>query len=260
MTGRLAGKVAIITGAGSGIGRAGAELFAQEGAAIVAADAREDAARETAAAVIAAGGRALAVRTDVAQSADVQAMAGACLERFGRVDILWANAGVLQRAPHSFAYLEDLPEEEWQRVLSINLTGVFLCCKYVIPHLKRQRSGAIVITASVSGMQGHAVGMASYVASKAGVVNLTRVLSNELGPFNVRVNAVAPGSVETPLVKGLSPPPAGLNFPKYYEAATDVTRQATALEVARTALHLAADDTGPLTGAIVPLDGGRTAK
>ena len=166
----------------------------------------------------------------------------------------------MQRAPYTYAYAEDLPEEEWDRVIAINLTGVFLSCKYVIPHLKKQRSGAIIVTASVSGLQGHATGMASYVASKGAVVNLTRVLATELGPFNIRVNAIAPDAIDTPLIKGLSAPPPGMRWKEERPPPTDVTRRATPLEIARTVVHLAADDIGPLTGAIVSIDGGQAAR
>lgn len=252
MAGRICGKVAVITGAASGLGRAGALIFAQEGAKIVAADVNADAVQETVTSVVNAGGEAVAVQTDVTKLAEVRHLIHVAVANYGKVDIMWNNAGVLQSPP--VANIEEMEESDWDRVLSINLKGVFLGTKCVVPQMKKQGGGVIVNTASIAGIRGQAPGMAAYSASKGGVVNLTRELSTELGPYNIRVNAVAPGTMRTPMLEVF-----GNQSVAFDQGKTNATRSVSPEEIARTCLHLVSDDVGPLTGAIVPVDGGRTA-
>ena len=260
MPGRIEGKVAIITGAGSGIGQAGAVLFAEEGAKIVGADIVEEGLQRTVETIEGAGGSAIGVPTDLAKEEDIQRLVDTAIETYGKIDILWNNAGVLQRPPYSYAYVEDLPKEEWDRVVSINLSAVFLGCKYVVPHMKRQGHGVIVNTASVSGLKGHAAGMISYNATKGAVVNMTRLLATELGPFNIRVNVIAPGGVKTPLVADFPKPPPELNWPDHHAIDNDAMRAALPREIAQAALYLCSDEVGPVSGAILSVDGGRAAR
>ena len=250
--GRFAGKAVVITGAGSGIGRAGALAFAREGAKVVIADVAAEPAQRTAAEITRAGGTALAVTTDVTRLTDVQRLMQQATQAFGGIDVLWNNAGVLARPV--YLAIEETDVEDWERVLRINLTGVLLGFKCVVPQMKKQGKGVIINTASLAGLRGQAAGMAAYSASKGAVVNLTRMLATELGPFNIRVNAIAPGSVETPLIADLLRQNAGAT------PATEAMRVARPEEIAETVLHLAADGTGPLTGAIVTIDGGRSAR
>ena len=258
MTGLVNGKVAIITGAGSGLGRAGAFLFAREGAKVVVADVVDEDAQQTAAMINEAGGDAIAVHTDVALLESVQGMVDKAIEAYGTVDILWNNAGVLQRP--MYAYVEDLTVEDWDRVLDINLKGVFLGAKCVAPHMKKQGHGVIVNTASIAGLKGERVGMAAYHASKGGVINLTKLLATELGPFNIRVNAVAPGGMDTRIGQGSWGQSLDPTQTSGHDESSDATRRAQPEEVARTVLHLVCDGVGPLTGAIVSIDGGRAAR
>jgi 3-oxoacyl-[acyl-carrier protein] reductase len=250
MSKRFEGKVVVITGAGSGMGRAGALAFAEEGASVVVADIVEEAAQATAQLIGSQGGKATALTVDVTNLADVRRMIEAAVAAYGAVDILWNNAGVLQSPPQ--VKIEDLAEADWDRVLSINLKGVFLGCKCVVPQMRKQGKGVIINTGSLAGIRGQAVGMAAYTASKGGVVNLTRQLATELGPDNIRVNAIAPGMVNTPLI-------AAMRDSHYDDDRTDATRSTEPEEIARTVLHLAADDVGPITGAIISIDGGRAA-
>jgi 3-oxoacyl-[acyl-carrier protein] reductase len=251
MAKRFEGKVVVITGAGSGMGRAGALAFATEGAWVIAADIVEEAAQATAQLIASQGGTATALVVDVTKLAEVRRMIDTAVETYGAVNVLWNNAGVLQSPPTT--PVEDLAEEDWSRVLAINLNGVFFGCKCVVPQMRKQGGGVIINTGSLAGIRGQAVGMAAYTASKGGVVNLTRQLATELGPDNIRVNAIAPGSVNTPLI-------AEMRDPHFDDDKTAATRSAEPEEIARTVLHLAADDVGPISGAIISIDGGRSAK
>jgi NAD(P)-dependent dehydrogenase (short-subunit alcohol dehydrogenase family) len=256
---RLEGKVAIVTGAGSGIGQAAARLFAREGASVLCADVAAS-VDDTASTIAAAGGQARAVRCDVANSASVRSMVDACLEAFGPPGVLYANAGV-----GGVGDAVDTTEEEWHRVLSVNLTGVWLCSKYVLPHMTAAGAGAIVNQASIGGMVG-VPRVAAYAAAKAGVIGLTRQMALDFGPAGVRVNAIAPGTVPTPLVQGIWESGAGL-----VEAATldervelaarlyPLRRLGTPEQIANVALFLASDDAAWVTGAVYVVDGGKTA-
>jgi 3-oxoacyl-[acyl-carrier protein] reductase len=254
--------VAIITGAAAGIGDAGARLFAQEGAKVVVADVSEAGIDATVEAIEAAGGAALGVKADVSRLEDVQAMVEATMRTYGRIDILWNNAGIVRGI---YTPLEEFSVEDWHAVLGVNLHGVFYGLKCVIPHMKAQRKGAIVNTASIAGLIANIPGRAPYTASKGALVALTRLLALELAGFNIRVNCIAPGRVRTNINAGGGEAPAesrfGVDWTYPFPAPeTDATRPAEPAEVAQTALYLVDDEVGPLTGITIAHDGGRTTR
>jgi NAD(P)-dependent dehydrogenase (short-subunit alcohol dehydrogenase family) len=245
---RLSGRVAIVTGGASGIGRASAERFAAEGAAVVIADVAP-AGEEVAAAIRGHGGTAAFVRTDVAREDDVAAMIAAAVDRFGRLDVLFNNAGV-----GTFVPFEKLDPETWDRIMAINLRSMYLACRRALPHLRATR-GVILNMASQSGLQGQALNEA-YCASKAGVILFTRSLAREVGPAGVRVNCICPGGIDTPLLRGFVEA-AG-------KSAADVQRPPIGRlgmpeEVAAAALFLVSDESSFITGIALPVDGGAVA-
>jgi NAD(P)-dependent dehydrogenase (short-subunit alcohol dehydrogenase family) len=256
---RLQDKVAIVTGAASGIGRAASLLFAAEGATVVCADIEGEGARTTAARAVEAGGTAVAIPTDVSSSAQVEALVAQVVADYGRIDVLYANAGTI-----SLGTAVDTTEEEWARILGTNLTGVFLCAKHVLPHMVAAGRGAIVNQASIGGLAG--IGnLAAYCASKAGVIGLTREMAVDFGPAGIRVNAIAPGTILTPMVQGIFDPTHAMSMPEVaglLEPTAQVfplRRIGEADEVAALALFLASDDSSYLTGSIVSVDGGQLA-
>lgn len=247
-TGRLAGKVAIVTGAGSGIGRGIAKRFAEQGAAVTVADMALDAAEETVAQIAAFGGRALAVRTNVTSAEDTAAMVASTVDEFGGVDILVNNAGI------SFGdtlKLHELEQDAWQLIMDVNLTGVFQCCKHVLPALMERGGGSIVNIASAA-----AIGMApraAYAASKGGVVALTRSLAFQYGEQSIRVNAICPGPVETPMSNAVR---ASGMYDDDGIVDLSIKRRGTPEDIANAALYFASDESRYVTSDILSVDGG----
>lgn len=252
---KLDGKIALITGGGSGIGRATALLFAAEGAKLSIVDWAEDNARAVAAEIAARGGEAIALRADVSRSADAERMVAETVRRFGRLDILYNNAGIgIARRTHL------LSEEEWDRTIDVDLKGVFLGCKYALPELMKH-GGVILSTASVAGLEGIRQ-MAAYCAAKAGVIMLTKSLAMDYAEYGVRVNCVCPGTIETPLSETA--------YEKLSDERRERARKAIAgmhllgrtgqpEEIASAALFLCSQDASFITGQAVVVDGGYTA-
>jgi NAD(P)-dependent dehydrogenase (short-subunit alcohol dehydrogenase family) len=194
---RLEGKVAIITGGGGGMGRVAAQRFAAEGAKVVVAEFGEAAGRETVRLVGEAGGDASFVRADVSSEADARAMVDHAMAAYGRVDVLYNNAGVMPEADHSVV---DTDVDTWDQVMAVNVRGVFLGCKYAIPRMVEQGTGSVINIASFVALVGCSVPQDAYTASKGALLSLTRSLAVQFGPHGVRTNAICPGPVETPLL------------------------------------------------------------
>ncbi len=261
---RLKDKVAIVVGAGQspgetvGNGRATAILFAREGARVMLVDNRLESARETQAMIEKEGGQAMAVRGDVTSEADCRAMAEKCLETWQRIDVLHNNVGIGERG----AGFVSMPETEWKRFMDINLTGMYLTCQQVLPHMIRQGSGAIVNISSVASVM--STGAIAYKTSKAGVNALTHGLAMEAAPHGVRVNAILPGLMETPMaiegrVRAYGQTREEVVAPRN-ERVPLKGGMGTGWDVAQAALFLASDDAKFVTGVLLPVDGGQSAK
>jgi NAD(P)-dependent dehydrogenase (short-subunit alcohol dehydrogenase family) len=248
--GRLDGKVCVITGAGGGMGREAALLFSAEGASVCAADVNPDAAEETAA----QARDAFAHQVDVADEAGVEAMMSATAARYGGIDVLYNNAGI---SPNDDASVLDTSVEAWDRVQAVNTRGVFLCCKHGIPHLQRRGGGSVINVASFVAIVGAATSQISYTASKGAVLSMTRELAVQFARENIRVNALCPGPVETPLLLSIfGDDPAALERRRTH---WPTGRLAKPREVVNGALFLASDESSYVTGSTFLVDGGLTA-
>lgn len=247
------GKVALVTGGGSGIGRATALAFAQHGAKVVVVDLDEAAGEETAALARAANTDALFVRADVSQRADVEAMVRAAVDQYGRLDIAHNNAGISgAQAP-----LADYPEEVWDQVIAVNLKGVWLCMKHELQHMLQHGGGVIVNTSSAAaGLKGSR-NVSAYVASKHGIVGLTRAAALEYARSNVRINAVCPGTIHTAMIDRFAG--GDERILDQFAEGEPVGRLGTPEDVASAVLWLCSDGAGFVTGATLAVDGGRIA-
>jgi len=246
----LTGKVALITGAGAngGLGHTLALAFAQFGASIVAADIDDEGAQQTTEEVIALGRKALAIHCDVAQPSEITAMFAQLDEFFGRIDILVNNAGLMG----NYYPVVDYPEEEWDRLIAVNLKGMFLCCKAVLPVMIGQKYGKIISLASVAGKEGNAR-MPAYSASKAAVMALTKTIAKEVAPYGINVNCVSPALCETDMAKDMTPEQRALLVSKI-----PMGRLGKPEEVAALVKFLASDESSFITGQCSDISGGRS--
>jgi NAD(P)-dependent dehydrogenase (short-subunit alcohol dehydrogenase family) len=259
--GKLDGKVAIITGAGSGQGLAGAHLFAKEGARVVIGEFNDETGRVAAEEVNAAGGQAVFAHCDVSMEADVKAMVDLAVSSYGRVDVLYNNAGLWFSAHGNYRPgVTDAPsplleDNIWERTIGVNLKSVYLCAKYAIPQMRRVGGGAIINVSSVAAVKtGRGGNSDAYTAAKGGVLAITRTLAVEHAPYQIRCNCIIPGAIHTAL--------AGPFTPEYEEAiqkAVPLGRWGQPEDVAKLALFLACDDSSWITGQFFIIDGGTSA-
>ncbi|MBI2830744.1 MAG: SDR family oxidoreductase [Chloroflexi bacterium] len=253
MAGQFEGKVVLVTGAGSGIGRASALAFAREGAKVVVVDVDSRGGEETVRLIKESGGDAFFIKTDVSKSAEVQAMVDKTVATFGRLDCAHNNAGV----ETALKLTADLSEEEWDRLMNINLKGVWLCLKYEIPQMLKQGKGAIVNTASVAGLRGRER-RADYVTSKHGVVGLTKVAALDYARNGLRINAVCPGLTRTALVERIFEHSPAVE--EESKTRLPIGRLGTPEEIAQAVVWLCSDAASFVTGHAMVVDGGILAK
>lgn len=247
---RLKDKVAVITGAGVGIGREAALLFSREGAKVVVADIAPETGEETAQLIKQRGGEAIFVRADVSKASDAERLVSETIARYGRLDILYNNAGVLGKV----ASVGDATEEDWDRVISINLKGVFLCSKYAVGEMVQGGGGVIINSASTMGLVG-LPGNTAYSASKGGVIQFTKTMALEYAASHIRVNCICAGWIDTPMNANLDE-----RVLKWTVRETPIGRLGKPEEVAQAALYLASDESSFVTGTALVIDGGWTAK
>ena len=245
---RLAGKRAVVTGAGRGLGASVAELFAREGARVVVSDVDSTSAHGTARRIVDAGGEAVGLHADVTSAADAERLTQVAVERFGGLDVLVNNAGIA-----SAGTVCEVTPEEWDRVLAINLKGAYLCSRYAIAHMARSGGGSIVCISSASGVIGQQAQVA-YNVSKHGVIGLVRCMALDHAADGIRVNAVCPGVMRTPMLDALSAEQLAA-----LEAMHPLGRVADPAEIAQAVLHLAGDESSFTTGGVFLVDGGLTA-
>lgn len=253
--GRLENKVAIVTGAASGIGAATARLFGAEGAKLLLADLQDGLGEAVAAEIRAAGGTARYLHCDVASGEDVAGMVRAGVSEYGRLDVLYNNAGLGRGGS-----ITEISEEDWDLVLNVDLKSVYLGCKYGIPAMRQSGGGSIISTASVAGIRGSAA-LHPYNAAKAGVINLTRSVAAEAGQYGIRVNCVCPGIIRTPIWGQVSQLPAAAQDEMFRQMGRGVLlgRVGQPDEIAKAVLFLASDDASYVTGEALVVDGGLMA-
>jgi NAD(P)-dependent dehydrogenase (short-subunit alcohol dehydrogenase family) len=246
----LRDKVTIVTGASSGIGRASAIVFAQNGAKVVVADIDEEGGKSTVSEIMKGGGKAIFVKTDVSKASDAKRCVESAVGEFGRLDCLFNNAGF-----NPVGTVVDTSEELWDRVLDVNLKGMFLMCKYAIPEMKKSGKGAIVCTASVDGVLA-IPNEAAYIASKGGIISLVRAMALDHAKENIRVNCILPGAIRTPLYEKF------MKENENFEDQADqhaMQRIGEPEEIGQVAMFLLSDVPTFVTGAIIPVDGGYSA-
>jgi len=243
---KLKNKVALITGAGSGIGRAAALLFAREGAAVAVVDIASKGGMETVEMIKGIGGEAIFICADVSKALDVEKAVKNVAEKYGRLDILFNNAGVAQECS-----IIEMSEDEWDRIINVNLKSVFSCSKYAIPYMIKQGGGVIINTASTLGLIAEP-NCAAYCASKGGVIALTRALAAEYAPFNIRVNCICPGPTATPMLLKETQQQVDVSY-------VPLKRLGKPEEIAHAALFLASEESTYVTGSVLIVDGGTTA-
>jgi len=253
---RLKDKIALITGVGSGQGRAAAMLFAREGAKIAGCDWKPEDGQETVEQVKRAGGEMVFVRADVSSAKDCENTVQAAIRAYGRIDILYNNAGVGFSSPLAMGDILHTPEDDWDRVLAINLKSMYLMCKFTIPEMIKTGGGSIVNTASIAAMVGSPSAHA-YTASKGGMIALARALAVQFGPQKIRVNTICPGAIDTPMIAPVVDPirDSGrllINSP--------IRRMGVPEDIANCALYLASDESSFVTGTTFVVDGGVTAQ
>lgn len=254
MPGKLQGKVALVTGGSSGIGRASALAFSAEGAKVVVADVDIEGGEEMVRMIKEAGGDSIFVRTDVSKASEVEAMVNETVDTYGQLDCALNNAGV----EGCTLPIVDLPEEQWDRLININLKGVWLCMKYEIPQMLRIGKGAIVNTASVAGLVGDA-GSSEYVASKHGIVGITKSVALEYAESGIRINGICPGVIHTPLTERLKKDHPELGLEKEFIEKEPIGRLGTPAEVAEAVVWLCSDSASFVIGHLLAVDGGWTA-
>ena len=250
---RLADKVTIITGAGGGMGRVAAQMFAKEGAKVVVAEFGEAAGQETVGLIRAAGGEATFVRADVSNEADAKGMVDHAVTTYGRLDCLYNNAGVMPEADHS---VTDTDVDTWDQVMAVNVRGVFLGCKYAIPAMQAGGGGSIINIASFVAILGCSVPQDAYTASKGAVLSLTRSLAVQFGPAGIRTNAICPGPVETPLLMDWLVKDEAAK--RLRLARNPTGRFGKPEEIVHMAVYLASDESRWTNGASLVIDGGIT--
>ncbi|MBE0511620.1 SDR family oxidoreductase [Candidatus Bathyarchaeota archaeon] len=251
---RLGGKVAIVTGAGSGIGRATSNLFAREGAKVVVADIEQSLGRETVEEISKNGGTAIQAVVDVSKADEVRTMIKTCTTNLGKLDVLFNNAGI----EGSGGSLWKMKEDDWNRVIDVNLKSVFLGCKYAIPHMKKTK-GSIINTASELGLVG-STSRPAYSASKGGIIALTRSLALQCAPYGIRVNCICPGATETPLLIRFVGERQRQRKLREVTREIPLRRLGKPTDIAYAALYLASEESSFVTGSVLVVDGGSTAR
>jgi NAD(P)-dependent dehydrogenase (short-subunit alcohol dehydrogenase family) len=247
---RLQDKVALITGSAGGMGKAAAELFAREGASVIVTDVLADEGEETAQAIRDAGGKAIFVKADVSQEDEVKHVVTRGIAAFGRIDVLYNNAGIM---PADDGGVIDLSEAVWDKIMDVNLKSAFLCTKHVAPHMIEQKKGSIINVASFVALMGSSVPQDAYTASKGGMLSLTKSFAIQYGPHGIRCNAICPGPIETPLLRVLwtSEEARRLRLSRI-----PLGRFGEINDIIYMALYLASDESSWTTGAWLVIDGG----